>query len=104
MKQISNSEPKNMEKYPVLFFLLRYVLASGLLYYNIKKNKGDTLMQVFALSFAGIGIIVLLNYLLSLSHQVDHPGSFYDINFVDFVVVTLLINTFIKQRKKPAAL
>ena len=92
-----------MEKYPALFFLIRFLTGSVLLYLNISKQKKEYLLEVFKLSFLAIGIIVLANYLLSLRPGVVHEGRFYDVNFTDFVIVTLFVNLIYRKKKTTEA-
>jgi hypothetical protein len=90
-----------MEKYPVILFLLRYVAGSVLLYLNIRKKKGETLLEVFKYTFLALSIIMFLNYLLSLRPASKHESLFYDVNFIDFVIITLFVNLVHKTKKVP---
>jgi len=86
-----------MEQYSAIFFVVKFVICSGLLYYTFKAKKEKTLLKATIISFVAIGIIVLANFILSQANIFPNEAPFYEVNFTDFLGITLLINAVFQK-------
>jgi len=87
-----------METNPFLMFLIRYLFCVGLLFYTYKSKKERYLLNTILISFAALSIIMVADYLLSLTVLFNDGRPFYEVNFIDFLVVTLVVNALRKQQ------
>ncbi len=83
-----------MEQYSVFIFVAKFVICAGLLYYTIKAKKEKNLLKSTIISFIAIGILILTSFLISLANIFPNETPFYEVNFTEFLAVTLLINAF----------
>lgn len=97
---INKQKPQIMEKFTVISFIVRYLICLGLLYYTYKANKQNTLFKSIYTSFFGLSLIILANFLLSLTSLFEGGTPFYEVNFTDFLIVTLFVNIFFSREKK----
>ena len=86
-----------MENYSFWIFIAKYAICIFLLFILIKKNKAETLTKSFIITFFGFTLVILANFLLSISKSIPITDSFYQINFIDFALAMLLINVVIKR-------
>lgn len=86
-----------MEHYSAIFFVVKFVICSGLLYYTFKTKKENTLLKATIVSFIGLGVIVLANFILHQANIFPNETPFYEVNFTDFLGVTLIINAVFQK-------
>jgi len=86
-----------MEDNSLFMFLIRYLICTGLLIFTYKFRKKNDLLKSIIISFAALSILLIINYLLSTGNFFKNERPFYEVNFLDFLIVTLCINAFSKQ-------
>jgi len=86
-----------MEDNGFFLFLIRYILCVSLLFYTYKSKRQNDLLKSVIYSFAALSIIMVADYLLSMAELFNDDRPFYEVNFIDFLTVTLFINVFMKQ-------
>lgn len=78
-----------------------YAVCTLLLAYTFKAKKTDTLPLSICYTFFAMGFIMLLNFILKMVTSEPHSlRPFYDVNFVHFVGVMLVINLWLHWRKR----
>jgi hypothetical protein len=81
-------------------FLIKYIICAGLLYYTVKTKKEKLLLKTLTGAFIVFSFIILANFLISLGHFFPSERPFYDIEFVDFIFVTLFVHIVFVTRKE----
>jgi hypothetical protein len=87
-----------MENNPFLMFLIRYLFCVGLLIYTYKSKKQNNIFKLVIASFAVFSIFMVVDYILEQTTTFNDNRPFYEVNFIDFLNVTLGINVFLKQQ------
>jgi len=78
-----------------------YVVCALLLAYTLKAKKTDTLHLSITYTFFAVGFFMLLNLILQFTASESHSlRSFYDVNFVHFVGVMLILNLLLHRKKR----
>ncbi len=88
-----------MLNYGIIFFFFKYLVCLGLFYYIIKTKQTELLFKAIGITFIAFSIIVIINFLLSIFKYIESNIPFYEINFVDFISIVLIINLFLYKRK-----
>jgi len=87
-----------METNPFLMFLIRYLFCVGLLIYTYKSKKQNNILKIIIISFAVFSMFMVVDYILEMTFIFNDNRPFFEVNFVDFLIVTLGINAFSKQQ------
>jgi hypothetical protein len=88
-----------MLNYGIIFFFIKYFICLGLFYYTIKTKRTELLFKAIGLTFIAFSIIVIINFLLATLKYVESNVPFYEINFIDFISIVLILNLFLYKRK-----
>ena len=86
--------------YPSFFFFLKYVICLWLIIDLTKKKKVGTLFKSILLTFIGFSIVIFVNLIFSIFTKNHSEFPFYYINFIDFILVSLLLNKFLLKAPK----
>jgi hypothetical protein len=88
-----------MLNYGIIFFIIKYLVCLGLFYYIIKTKRTELVFKSVGITFIAFSIIVIINLLLSIFDFIESHAPFYEINFIDFISVVLIINLFLHKMK-----
>jgi uncharacterized BrkB/YihY/UPF0761 family membrane protein len=88
-----------LENSELFKFLVKFLICVGMVYYMVKKKKEKYLRDSFIAAFWTSAIIILLNFLISLTHKFPQERAFYDMVYLDFVFIMLFVNNFFMKDK-----
>lgn len=88
-----------MLNYETILFFIKYLICLGLFYYLIKTKRAELLFKAFGVTFIAFSLIVIINFLLSTFNSIESKAPFYEINFIDFISIVLILNLFLHKRK-----
>lgn len=89
-----------MEDNSFPMFIIRYLICVGLLYYTQRLKKQNDLLKATIAAFILLSVMMGINYFLAMNEIFKNGRPFYEVNFVDFLNITLIFNAFIKQKGK----
>jgi hypothetical protein len=86
--------------YATFFFIFKYLVGLWLIIDVSIKKKTDNLLKSIIIVFSGFSLIILVNFVLSVTSVFIGHYPFYYINFVDFLSITLILNKFVFRTPK----
>jgi len=84
-------------------FCVAFAICVTLMIYTYKTKKTETMPLAFVYTFVVEAFFVILNLILKLVHTVPHSSMpFYQVSYLNFVGVMLVINLFLFRAKAKA--
>jgi hypothetical protein len=91
-----------MKTYSIIIFTVKYLFCLILIIDLIRGKKTETLAKAITITFFAFSIIVTLNLFFSFTNFLYHDPAnlpFYQINFIDYIFIVLIINKFFIKKK-----
>lgn len=89
-----------MTKYEIIILLIKYVISVLLIINLTITRKAGTLIKSIVISFITVSGICLVNLVLQQTTRFNSGKPFYYFNFIDFIIIVLIVNIFIKSTVK----